>query len=223
MTEARLTPGDAGPPPARVRLPALPTFPEFYRAVNRRRDPFPWQARLADCVARKEQWPPEIGVPTGLGKTACLDIAVWWLASQADRAPKCRTAPTRIWWVVNRRLLVDSTAEHARDVAAALHDPESAGLDAAGREVIGRVAERLRSLWVDPAAPPLERDSASGAVSPRVLRRTRRGRPLSCAPSRCTARVCCSVDMGPVGGLSTPPWPAPTAWFCLTRRTLQDT
>ena len=168
MTEARLTPGVAGPPPARVRLPALPTFPEFYRAVNRRRDPFPWQARLADCVARKEQWPPEIGVPTGLGKTACLDIAVWWLASQADRAPKFRTAPTRIWWVVNRRLLVDSTAEHARDVAAALHDPESAGLDAAGREVIGRVAERLRSLWVDPAAPPLDVISLRGGIASRT-------------------------------------------------------
>ena len=146
----------------------MPTFPEFYRAVNRRRDPFPWQARLAERVARTEQWPPEIGVPTGLGKTACLDIAVWWLASQADRAPLCRTAPTRIWWVVNRRLLVDSTADHARDVAAALHDPESAGLDAAGREVIGRVAERLRSLWVDAAAPPLDVISLRGGIGSRT-------------------------------------------------------
>ena len=90
----------------RPGLGPMPTFPEFYRAINQR-SPFPWQARLANQVARDEKWPVEIGVPTGLGKTACLDIAVWWLASQAHRLPEERTAPTRIWWLVNRRLLVD--------------------------------------------------------------------------------------------------------------------
>ena len=145
----------------------MPAFHEFYRAINGR-DPFPWQARLADCVGRKEQWPPEIGVPTGLGKTACLDIAVWWLASQSDRAPELRTAPTRIWWVVNRHLLVDSTAEHAKDIARVLRDPSFAGLDAAGREVIERVAERLRSLWIDPAAPPLDVISLRGGIASRT-------------------------------------------------------
>ena len=197
-----------------MRTPPLPTFTEFYRAINRR-DPFPWQARLADRVARYERWPAEIGVPTGLGKTACLDIAIWWLASQSDRAPGLRTAPTRIWWVVNRRLLVDSTAEHARTVAGALYDPETTALDATGHHVIECVAERLRSLWVDAAAPPLGRDQPPGAASPRVLPRTLRGRPLSCAHSRCTAPACCSEAMGPVGRPSTPQWPAPTVWFCL--------
>ena len=67
-------------------LPALPTFAEFYRAINGR-EPFPWQARLAGLVAEEERWKSEIGVPTGLGKTACLDIAVWWLASQAGARP----------------------------------------------------------------------------------------------------------------------------------------
>ena len=121
-------------------LPPMPTFAEFYRAINatidlvgakpddrvRWRDPFPWQKRLAEQVATTEQWPTEVGVPTGLGKTACLDIAIWWLASQAEREPKQRTAPTRVWWVVNRRLLVDSTAEHAKAIADALSDPGSA-------------------------------------------------------------------------------------------------
>ena len=145
----------------------MPTFTEFYRAINRR-DPFPWQARLADCVVRKERWPTEIGVPTGLGKTACLDIAVWWLASQSDRVPALRTAPTRIWWVVNRRLLVDSTAEHAREIAGALRNPESTGLDTTGRHVIECVAQRLRSLWVDPAAPPLDVISLRGGIASRT-------------------------------------------------------
>ena len=167
MTDAGLTPDGAVQASDSVRVPPLPTFTEFYRAINRRK-PFPWQVRLADRVARKEQWPPEIGVPTGLGKTACLDIAVWWIASQADRAPGLRTSPTRIWWVVNRRLLVDSTAEHARKIAGALHDPESTGLDAAGRQVIECIAERLRSLWVDPAAPPLDVISLRGGIASRT-------------------------------------------------------
>ncbi len=150
-----------------ARIPLLPTFTEFYRAINKR-DPFPWQARLADYVVKNEQWPLEISVPTGLGKTACLDIAVWWLASQAGRAPSCRTAPTRIWWVVNRRLLVDSTAKHAREVADALHDPVSAGLDAAASHVIECVAERLRSLWVNSDAYPLDVISLRGGIASRT-------------------------------------------------------
>ncbi len=145
----------------------MPTFTEFYRAINGR-DPFPWQARLARHVASKEQWPTEIGIPTGLGKTACLDIAVWWLASQSDRVPKRRTAPTRIWWVVNRRLLVDSTAAHARDIASALRNPASVGSDTMAREVIERIAERLRALWVDPDAPPLDVISLRGGIASRT-------------------------------------------------------
>ena len=147
-------------------LPPLPTFPEFYRAINGR-DPFPWQARLADLVAKEERWSSEIGIPTGLGKTACLDIAVWWLASQADRAPCRRTAPTRIWWVVNRRLLVDSTADHARRLADTLRDPTAAELDDADRQVAERIADRLRSLWVDDHAAPLDVISLRGGIASR--------------------------------------------------------
>ena len=140
----------------------MPTFVEFYRAINQR-DPFPWQSRLANQVATTEQWPAEVGVPTGLGKTACLDIAVWWLASQAERAPAERTAPTRIWWVVNRRLLVDSTAEHADEkIANVLSDPDLAG---ERREVVATVAHRLRTLAADPGAVPLEVIRLRGGIA----------------------------------------------------------
>ena len=145
----------------------MPTFAELYRALNGR-DPFPWQRRLAEQVAATEQWPAEVGVPTGLGKTACLDIAVWWLASQADRAPVDRTAPTRIWWVVNRRLLVDSTAEHAEGIARAFTDPDSANVEGQDREVVARVAQRLGSLSAAPGASPLEVIRLRGGVSSRT-------------------------------------------------------
>ena len=146
---------------------AMPAFSEFYRAINNR-DPFPWQARLAEQVAADERWPPEVGVPTGLGKTACLEIAIWWLASQADRTPVERTAPTRVWWVVNRRLLVDSTAAHAEAMADMLQGSGSMAGRCRDRSVLGRVANRLRSLSADRDAPPLEVISLRGGVASRT-------------------------------------------------------
>ena len=145
----------------------MPTFAELYRALNGR-DPFPWQRRLAEQIAATEQWPAEVGVPTGLGKTACLDIAVWWLASQADRPPAERTAPTRIWWVVNRRLLVDSTAEHAERIARAFTNPDSANAVGQDRDVVALVARRLVSLSADPSESPLEVIRLRGGVASRT-------------------------------------------------------
>ena len=147
--------------------PPIPPFPLFYRAINGR-DPFPWQARLADHVAAAESWPEEVGVPTGLGKTACLDIAVWWLASQADRQPAARTAPTRIWWLVNRRLLVDATTDHAEAVSCALSHPEGHGRSAADASVLAAVADCLRSLAADRDAKPLEVIRLRGGVTARL-------------------------------------------------------
>jgi CRISPR-associated endonuclease/helicase Cas3 len=104
--------------------PSFPTFDEFYAALNKGRSPFPWQSRLASKVV-EEGWPAEIGVPTGLGKTSCLDIAVWALAKQADRPPRERTLPTRVWYVVNRRLLVDAAYDHGLRLAALLERPSA--------------------------------------------------------------------------------------------------
>lgn len=137
-------------------LAPMPRFPAFYEALNGR-EPFPWQARLAEQVAESGRWPAEIGVPTGLGKTACLDIAVWWLASQADRPPAERTAPTRIWWVVNRRLLVDSTADHAEHISSALTD--------GGLEILRIVGQRLRSIGDGSGSSPLEVIRLRGGVA----------------------------------------------------------
>ena len=154
-------------PAGGAALPPMPAFAGFYRAIHER-DPFPWQRRLAEQVATPRQWPAAIGVPTGLGKTACLDIAVWWLASQADRAPETRTAPTRIWWVVNRRLLVDSTTEHAEAIANALRDPDSLELDERATAVLASVGHRLRSLSADPGAAPLEVIRLRGGIASRT-------------------------------------------------------
>ncbi len=149
----------------RRHLAPMPEFEVFYEAVNGCK-PFPWQARLADTVAKTDRWPEEVGVPTGLGKTSCLDVAIWWLASQADRPPAERTAPTRIWWVVNRRLLVDSTCEHAEGIQEMLS--RSVTEPSGGRTsliALKSVGVRLRSLAVDDKAEPLEVIRLRGGVS----------------------------------------------------------
>lgn len=152
-------------------LPRMPDFPLFYRALNGR-DPFPWQSRLARQVAETGNWSDEIGVPTGLGKTACLDIAIWWLASQAHLLPIERTAPTRIWWVVNRRLLVDSTFEHAQRIRKRLVNSRNCSSGGSGNseQAIAAVAQRLCSLSARESAVPLEVIQLRGGVA--------RGRPV---------------------------------------------
>ena len=149
----------------REHLPPSPPFAAFYEAVNGRK-PFPWQSRLASGLASGAGWPEEVGVPTGLGKTACLDIAVWWLASQAHVPPPERTAPTRIWWVVNRRLLVDSTWEHAKRIRKMLSSAATAptGIPTP-LDPLKSVALRLRSLAVDAGAEPLEVVRLRGGVA----------------------------------------------------------
>lgn len=131
----------------------LPHFDVFFRAANEGRQPFPWQRNLAARVAERG-WPDGIEVPTGLGKTACLDIAVWALARAAAAGP-ARTAPTRTWYVVNRRLLIDSAHERAQQLKKLLAHPEQLReqrKDADEEEVqaLTAVAEALRGLVVTP-------------------------------------------------------------------------
>ncbi len=144
----------------------MPTFDEFYRAINQR-EPFPWQSRLANQVASTGKWCSEIGIPTGLGKTVCLDIAVWWLATQSDCTQTQRIAPTRIWWVVNRRLLVDSTFKHACKISKTLSDPDSEKLPVQDKEIIKIVAERLKSIAGGSQAKPLEVIRLRGGIASR--------------------------------------------------------
>ena len=148
----------------RPPLPEMPCFDDFYHAVNDR-PPFPWQARLAAQVNERAEWPAEIGVPTGLGKTACLDIAVWWLASQAHLPAADRSAPTRIWWVVNRRLLVDEASKHAQRLKRLLNDLDTEQRTPAAQETLKRIADRLRSIGGSPEGNPLHVTPMRGGIT----------------------------------------------------------
>ena len=77
-------------------------------------------------------------LPTAAGKTACLDIAVFALAAQSNRLASgiLITAPRRIFFVVDRRVIVDEAFERARLLANKLRLAE--------RGILKEVADRLR-------------------------------------------------------------------------------
>lgn len=114
-------------------------FSEFFNAVYGF-DPFPWQNRLAIQVIRQDgaNWPECLALPTGAGKTTCIDIALFALACQADLPPERRTAPRRIIFVVDRRVIVDEAFEHSIELAKKLACPQN--------EILHDVASALRHI-----------------------------------------------------------------------------
>lgn len=72
--------------------------------------PFPWQSALARDVQEKKKWPTTIEVPTSAGKTAIIDIAIYAMAKGWE------VAATRIFFVVDRRIVVDEARERADEI-----------------------------------------------------------------------------------------------------------
>lgn len=95
--------------------------------------PFAWQTALARQVLTTGRWPQAVALPTAAGKTACMDIAVYALAASPLPA-----APRRIFFVVDRRVIVDEAFERARSLAHRLREARGGLLE--------RVADRLRQI-----------------------------------------------------------------------------
>lgn len=143
-------------------------FQSFYKDIHGF-SPFKWQQRLLAEVLQ-DGWPDAIDLPTGAGKTSVLDIAVFALALQAN-LPR-RTAPMRIALVVDRRIVVDGTFDHAAKITKALESGRTPVLQAA--------ADALKSFGGD---KPLavrrmrgglfsSRASADSPVQPTVIAST---------------------------------------------------
>lgn len=136
-------------------------FAAFFRGVwGPEVEPFPWQQRLVDRLAAGGCWPRVLDLPTGSGKTAALDVAVFHLALEAE-TDAVRRAPVRIAFVVDRRLIVDDTYARAERLAEALkravEQPESAD------PIVRRVADALRRLAGSEEPPLLVRKLRGGA------------------------------------------------------------
>ena len=114
-------------------------FRQFFHAIHRH-DPFPWQWRLVSRLADGDGWPDVLDLPTGSGKTAAMDAAVFHLALCADEP---RRAAIRIVFVVDRRLVVDEAHRRAERLERALRTADEPGSDPVVREVasrLGRIA-----------------------------------------------------------------------------------
>ena len=118
-------------------------FRDFFKEVHGHR-PFPWQEALLER-ALERGWPALVDVPTGLGKTAVLDVAVFLNALGSEHGRR------RVFLVVDRRLIVDQAHDEAEKIRQALEAPPP-----------GSVCERVR-----------ERLSVPGDDAPSVLDVTR--------------------------------------------------
>ena len=97
--------------------------------------PFAWQTRLLHEVVA-QGWPDTIAAPTGTGKTAVLDIALFHLALEAGTDGP-RMAARRIVLAVDRRVVVDQAFERAKKIRCALAKAKSG--------VLGAFADALRA------------------------------------------------------------------------------
>lgn len=129
-------------------------FRTFFEAVHGNR-PFAWQQELADRVCSGQGWPAALDVPTGLGKTAVLDVAVFALALQAELPAVERSARTRTFLVVDRRVIVDQAYDRACLLVQALTGKA---------EIMVEVSRRLQ-LLAGPDSPPLTAARMRGGVS----------------------------------------------------------
>ena len=131
-------------------MSAAPSFEQFFHAIHGY-SPYPWQVRLCRQVVASGRWPATLGVPTGAGKTATLDIAVYALVAEADKPPQHVEAPRRIAMVVDRRTIVDQSFDRARTIRDKLREATDGPLRAAAdrlRRLMGREGHREDPLTV---------------------------------------------------------------------------
>ena len=106
-------------------------FTAFFKDVHGC-EPFPWQQRLTTQVLNRREWPRVIDLPTGTGKTAVLDTAVFAMAMQPE------TAPRRVVFVIDRRIVVDQVCKRAQRIRERI--------EAADTAVLECIRDRLRTL-----------------------------------------------------------------------------
>ena len=113
-------------------------FGTFFTEVHGHH-PFLWQQDLAREVVERGSWPSLVDVPTGLGKTSVLDVAIFLTAQTAGDCNPGRLGRRRIFLVVDRRIVVDQAHDHATLISRRLRDAEAGS-------VCAEVARSLSSL-----------------------------------------------------------------------------
>ncbi len=117
--------------------------------------PFEWQQALVEKILLSGQWPDLLDLPTGSGKTAAIDIALFTLACRPEDLPR------RIAYVVDRRIIVSQTAERGRLLCDRLRE----AMDQPTDDVGYRVAAALAALGSADNNPPLAFAELRGGIA----------------------------------------------------------
>ncbi|OIQ58350.1 CRISPR-associated endonuclease/helicase Cas3 [Moorella thermoacetica] len=113
-------------------------FAEIMAGVSgERHSPYPWQKRLLSRVLQ-EGWPEALKLPTGTGKTSVLLISIFLLALEAGRPVTERKTGLRLFYVVDRRLIVDQAERLALGIMEAINNA-----DENDGSILGRVKAAL--------------------------------------------------------------------------------
>ncbi|MGH3814229.1 MAG: DEAD/DEAH box helicase family protein, partial [Pseudonocardiaceae bacterium] len=130
-------------------------FDEFLAAVHQdsTRTAFPWQQQLLEeLLGRHDEaapWPTAIDAPTGLGKTSVLDVAVFATAAGLPLR--------RVFFVVDRRIVVDEAYEHARHLERRVHPDAEA--------ILGEVGTQLATLTGGSSSPVVSATRMRGGIT----------------------------------------------------------
>ena len=138
-------------------------FDDYFRAVHGHK-PYPWQSRLTRQVLEEGGWPDVIDLPTGVGKTAVLDTAIFALALRPE------TSPRRIVFVIDRRIVVDQVYERAESIRNSIGTATEGVL----AEVNGRLkemtgAEKLLEVAALRGGVPMDSEWARRPEQPWVM------------------------------------------------------
>lgn len=144
--------------PPMISTFSVEDFGEFFSTIHGFQ-PFPWQLRLVRQIDQHRRWPDRFDLPTGSGKTAVVDVALFLLALDMQRSPEQRWCPRRVAFVVDRRVIVDQT--HQRALLIAQHLSKATATDVG---IVGAVADALR-LCTDNTGAPIQVVRLRGGVA----------------------------------------------------------
>lgn len=121
-------------------------FQSFFKCIHGF-DPFPWQLRLLREVV-DNGWPEVVNLPTSSGKTAIIDVAVFLLALEANGNQGIKRSRRRIFFVIDRRVVVDEAYERAEKIKRTL--------ESASDGILLEVAKALKKINYGDLETPLE-------------------------------------------------------------------
>jgi CRISPR-associated endonuclease/helicase Cas3 len=185
--------------------PSEESFEAFYREIHDGQKPYLWQKRAAAELASRDKptW-ATLSVPTGAGKTTLVECFLFALACTAEH--QSRRFPLRLFWVVDRRSVVDQAYAHAHMVATAIAVSDGAGVTAEVKQRLAKLAAETTEdeliqvrLWrggfageasVEIDGSPADRSRDDRARSIETMLSAERPRaPLS----PCAAAIICST------------------------------